>query len=473
MLRSSSIDGTLTAKTIRRTDGRLDATGLDGDQGEVFEGPRPGRESHRDARLLVRADAGAAPERQARRRRRRHGQEAARAPDDAARAERRQARDAGPPGARSRPRGSRAPGARAEGGRPATAPGSRRPGEAAAVATGEARRLAAAAADEDRGVPLAEGSDQGAVLGRGSAGANRRGCNRDRTRHAGHRPRHRAREGEDGADAGARLGDRRAHRGRLARRLHVRRLAARPRARNDLRVFTGRQRSRAAEARGGHRRRSRAAEGDRAGLECGPGAELDRRVEDAEPAREILLDGQLAGELRLQLELFGVVALLAVAERDERPERGALVAVQPIHGVLPAVETEDGGEQLLPEAARLQLRAVRMHPGDLILEIGVGGDDPRVAERVVAPLELRARVDGDRFEQLLDVVLRLRELTGRERLEDDGSRTRTLQPELGLECDGSGREREQPLDGRRLQLLASEEDVAETQRLTRRDPFRG
>src|SRR3954469_7360847 len=85
MLRSSSIDGTLTAKTIRRTDGRLDATGLDGDQGEVFEGPRPGRKSHRDARLLVRADAGAAPERQARRRRRRHSQEAARPPDAAAR----------------------------------------------------------------------------------------------------------------------------------------------------------------------------------------------------------------------------------------------------------------------------------------------------------------------------------------------------------------------------------------------------
>src|SRR5438874_10224057 len=152
MFRSISTGGTLDVNTIRRTDGRLDVTGVDGDQGEVLEAARPRREPHRDARLLVRADAPAAPECQARRRGRRHSQEAARTPDNAARAERRQARDAGAPGAHRRPRGSRPAGARAEGRRPAAAPGPRRAGARARWPAGEARRVAATAAVEDRGI---------------------------------------------------------------------------------------------------------------------------------------------------------------------------------------------------------------------------------------------------------------------------------------------------------------------------------
>ena len=84
----------------------------------------------------------------------------------------------------------------------------------------------------------------------------------------------------------------------------------------------------------GHRRRAKAA---RAGGADGPpiragrgeGRErsrsiadrLDRRVVQREPLRQVLLDRQLLLELRLQLELLRVVALLAVAHRDERPER--------------------------------------------------------------------------------------------------------------------------------------------------------
>ena len=49
----------------------------------------------------------------------------------------------------------------------------------------------------------------------------------------------------------------------------------------------------------------------------------DRRVEEREPACQIGLERQLLFELRLQLELGRVVALL-VAERDERPERPRL-----------------------------------------------------------------------------------------------------------------------------------------------------
>ncbi len=59
---------------------------------------------------------------------------------------------------------------------------------------------------------------------------------------------------------------------------------------------------------------------------------LDRRVEEREPARQILLDRQLVLELRLQLELRRVVALL-LADRDERPERAALEAVDPVDGI--------------------------------------------------------------------------------------------------------------------------------------------
>ena len=62
----------------------------------------------------------------------------------------------------------------------------------------------AAARDADRVLPLAEGSPQGAVLGRGGPGQGRRGRDRDRPAHAGHRAGHPAREGQDRGDAGAR-----------------------------------------------------------------------------------------------------------------------------------------------------------------------------------------------------------------------------------------------------------------------------
>src|SRR5919201_6391361 len=78
---------------------------------------------------------------------------------------------------------------------------------------------------------------------------------------------------------------------------------------------------------------------------------LNRGVEQPEPAGEIRLDRQLALQLRLQLQLLGVVALLVLARRDERPERAALVAVDPVDGVLPTLEAERGREQLRPEAA--------------------------------------------------------------------------------------------------------------------------
>src|SRR5205085_11558576 len=79
---------------------------------------------------------------------------------------------------------------------------------------------------------------------------------------------------------------------------------------------------------------------------------LEGSVEEAEPAGEILLDRQLVLELRLQLELRRVVALLVAAGRDERPEGPALVAVDPVDRVLATVEPEGGGQELRSEATR-------------------------------------------------------------------------------------------------------------------------
>ena len=117
-----------------------------------------------------------------------------------------------------RARGSRAPGARAQVGRPAAAAGPRRPGAAARGPAGAARAEREGALRADRVVPVAEGSDEGAVLGGGGAGAHQRGRDGARRQDVGRRRGDRAREGEDRGDAGARGGDGRADRVRARSR---------------------------------------------------------------------------------------------------------------------------------------------------------------------------------------------------------------------------------------------------------------
>src|SRR4051812_11335611 len=90
-------------------------------------------------------------------------------------------------------------------------------------------------------------------------------------------------------------------------------------------------------------------------------------VEDREPAGDVGLDRQLLLQLCLQLQLPGIVALLVLAARDERPERRPLVAVDQVHGILVALELEDGREQPVAEAARLQLRADQVDGRDEVL----------------------------------------------------------------------------------------------------------
>src|SRR5262249_14142883 len=158
-----------------------------------------------------------------------------------------------------------------------------------------------------------------------------------------------------------------------------------------------------------------------------------RRVEEAEPAAELGLDRQLAFELGLQLELLRVVSLLVLAGRHERPEGAALVPVDEVHGMLPAVELEQRREQLLSEALLLEALSHRVNSRDLIFELRVADDDPAVPERVVAPLELRTRRSGNRVQKLLDVALGAHELTGGERLEADPARSGGREPLLGVD----------------------------------------
>src|SRR5215210_5032596 len=141
MLRSISIGPLGYAETEEEEPrGWSDRAHVSGRQVKTEQASRSGRGPVRDARLLVRAAAGAAAERQAWNRRRHDLEEAARAADDEARGEPRQARHPGSGRSRGGPGGSRAAGARAQGLCAAAAPGSRQADRAA-------RRPAAEAVD--------------------------------------------------------------------------------------------------------------------------------------------------------------------------------------------------------------------------------------------------------------------------------------------------------------------------------------
>jgi hypothetical protein len=88
-------------------------------------------------------------------------------------------------------------------------------------------------------------------------------------------------------------------------------------------------------------------------------------------------------------------------------------------------------------------------------------DHPLEAERIGLAVDRRAGVSGDAAQQLLRVALARAELARREGLEDERAGARGLERAVRVERDGRGREREQPLGGRPLELLPAEEDVAE------------
>src|SRR5689334_21076222 len=123
MLLERSTGGRLAIanEEIGRTYAGLDGTSDDDPEGEDLRPAGPGREPRRDARLLVRGAAAPAPERQARDRGCRHGEEAARDPVHLDAAAGREARRPGARRGEGQPRGSRPRGADAQGGDPGPA----------------------------------------------------------------------------------------------------------------------------------------------------------------------------------------------------------------------------------------------------------------------------------------------------------------------------------------------------------------
>src|SRR5207249_814046 len=119
--------------------------------------------------------------------------------------------------------------------------------------------------------------------------------------------------------------------------------------------------------------------------------------------------------------------------RHERPERASLVAVDEVDRIAAAVEAEDSREELRAEAACLQLRPDEVDGVHEVFELRVADDEPRIAERVLRALDPRAGVAGDGVEELPQVALRLVELPGGERLEDDRRDARGPESELGIE----------------------------------------
>src|SRR5204863_7799944 len=94
-------------------------------------------------------------------------------------------------------------------------------------------------------------------------------------------------------------------------------------------------------------------------------------------------------------------------------------------------------------------------------------------ERVLLALEPRARGGGDALQQLLGVLVGLRELACRERLEDGGPDAGRLEAARDVERDGGGREGEEPVARRPLQLLATEENVGQAHRCSFRRVIAG
>ena len=221
-----------------RPRGRHGRTHVHSHQVEDQQAPRQGRGSLGDARVQLPEADGAAAERQEGHRGRRHVQEAPAAAAAEARAAGRQARHAGPPGARAEPRGPRPHRARAQAVRADRAAVARPAGRRARDPAGAADRQGAEAALQARAVPHQEGGHQGAVLRRGGPGQDLRGRDGRRRGDGRRRARDAARAGQDGEHARPRGRDGGARGRRRVRRQPAARLRRRrhrpPAARADL-----------------------------------------------------------------------------------------------------------------------------------------------------------------------------------------------------------------------------------------------
>src|SRR3954451_176905 len=241
----------------------------------------------------------------------------------------------------------------------------------------------------------------------------------------------------------------------------------------SARPLRRRHRDAAPRAAARHRRRARAARaarrrrgpGPRRAARQGrrrrrPRAVLDGDPPEREPALELLLVRQPRPDLGLDLQLALGVALLAAARRHERVPGAALVVVDEVDRLARGVlEREDGAEDPVAVAADAERVAHGVNPDGEVLELGVLYDHPAVADLVAGGLDARADLVPGALQDLLHLGDDRAEVARAERLEDDRRAPARLDVLLGLEVDVRGREREQPVRRRALDLVAAEQRV--------------
>ena len=150
--------------------------------------------------------------------------------------------------------------------------------------------------------------------------------------------------------------------------------------------------------------------------------------------RQVGLDGQLLLELRLQLELARVVALLLLAGRDERPERAGLEAVDPVDRMAAARRSgrRRRGAGRRSRAPRTRWRA-RGPPSTWSSSSRVVDDRPTRSRTCRSSARASSRTTRRRSRAAPRRPCRPGELAGRERLEDDGADAGRLEPALDVE----------------------------------------
>src|SRR3954467_11904774 len=229
----------------------------------------------------------------------------------------------------------------------------------------------------------------------------------------------------------------------------------RRRARTQTRRNASRHFERSRTQPGGDRRPSCPVE------RCGKG-HLDRDAPEREPALELLLERESRPDLRLDLQLALGVALLAPARRHERVPGPALVVVDEVDRLARGVlEREDRAEHAVAVAAHGERVADRVDADGAVLELRVLDDHPAVSDLVVGGLDARADLLPGALQHLLHLGDDRAEVARAERLEDDRRPPARLDVLLRLEVHVRGREREQPVGRRALDLAAAEQRVEE------------
>ena len=146
----------------------------------------------------------------------------------------------------------------------------------------------------------------------------------------------------------------------------------------------------------------------------------------------------------------------------ERVPGAALDVVDEVDGPpLAVLEGEHGGQHTVAVAAERDRLVDRVDGDDQVLDLVVADDHPAVAEAVVARLDRGAGLLARRPHDLLHLRDDLREVGGRQRLEDDGGHAARAHVVARLQRDVRRRHGEQAVTGRRRGRLATAQQCVE------------